>query len=235
MIRRFERHEGQRPGDEMNRHRILIVEDEPNVRLVFRMALESSDYRITVAADGEAALAWLAQEHFDVVLLDLQMPGTGGMDVLARLRERRDNTPVVIISAHDRVPNVVQAMKLGAIDFLAKPLTPDALRRAVAEVLARQEEGDPTGKFEQGAGRPRSLLMSAKCALNHRLFKQAGVLLREAIKEEPRSAEPRYLLGVVREVEGRPEAAAEAYRDALRVDPHFEPAKLHLLKYQGTR
>jgi DNA-binding NtrC family response regulator len=219
----------------MDHYRILIAEDEPNVRLVFRMALESADYRITAAPDGEAALAWLAQEHFDVVLLDLQMPGTGGMEVLARLRERRDNTPVIIVSAHDRAPNVVQAMKLGAIDFLAKPLTPDALRRAVADVLARQEEGDPTGTLEQAAGRPRSLLNSAKCALNQRLFKQAIVLLRQAIKEEPRSAEPRYLLGVIREVDGMPAAAAEAYRDALRVDPHFEPAKLHLMKYQGMR
>jgi cytochrome c-type biogenesis protein CcmH/NrfG len=62
----------------------------------------------------------------------------------------------------------------------------------------------------------------------------AGVLLREVINEEPDSAEPRYLLGVLREVEGKPRAAAEAYRDALRVDPHYEPAKLHLMKYQDA-
>src|SRR5262245_62538094 len=122
--------------------RLLIAEDEPNVRLVFRTALESDDYRVTAAPDGEAALAWLGQERFDVVLLDLQMPGVGGMEVLARLRERGDVTPVVIVSAHDRTPNVVEAMRLGALDFLAKPLTPDALRRAVADVLAREDEGE---------------------------------------------------------------------------------------------
>jgi DNA-binding NtrC family response regulator len=219
----------------MNRsHRVLIVEDEPNVRLVFRTALESDDYRITAAPDGEAALAWLAQEHFDVVLLDLRMPAVGGMEVLARLRERGDDTPVVVVSAHDRAPDVVRAMRLGAIDFLSKPLTPDALRRAVADVLAREDENEG-GASGRAAGRPRNLLTGAKRALNHRLFHRAGVLLREAIKEAPRSAEPRYLLGVLREVEGKPRAAAEAYRDALRVDPDYEPARLHLLKYPGAR
>ena len=62
--------------------RILIVDDEPNVRLVFRTALETSGYSITTAADGEQALKWLANETVDLVLLDLQMPGLSGMDVL---------------------------------------------------------------------------------------------------------------------------------------------------------
>ena len=60
------------------------------------------------------------------------------------------------------------------------------------------------------------------------------MLLREAIKEEPLSAEPRYLLGVLREVEGKSRAAAEAYRDALRIDPKYEPAKLHLMKFSKS-
>jgi cytochrome c-type biogenesis protein CcmH/NrfG len=76
------------------------------------------------------------------------------------------------------------------------------------------------------------MLSSAKRALNHRLFHRAGVLLREAIKESPGSAEPRYLLGLLHEVEGEPGAASNAYRDALRVDPDYEPARLHLLRFQ---
>ena len=60
-------------------------------------------------------------------------------------------------------------------------------------------------------------------------------MLREVIKQEPIAAEPRYLLGVLREVEGKPRAAAEAYRDALRVDPHYEPARLHLMKFLDVR
>jgi DNA-binding response OmpR family regulator len=213
-------------------HRILVVEDEPNVRLVFRTALESNDYAISTAPDGETALMWLEHEHFDLVLLDLQMPGMGGMEALGRLRDQGNDLPVVIISAHDQAPNVVQAMRFGAIDFLPKPLTPEALRRVVADVLARGEEGQNTAEGVGGEKKPRSMLSSAKRALGHRLFHRAGVLLREAIKENPSSAEPCYLLGVLNEVENQPRAASKAYRDALRVDPDYEPARLHLMKYQ---
>jgi DNA-binding NtrC family response regulator len=214
--------------------RVLVVEDEPNVRLVFRTALESNDYSISTAPDGETALMWLGQEHFDLVLLDLQMPGMGGMEMLGRLRDQGNSIPVVIISAHDQAPNVVQAMKLGAIDFLSKPLTPDALRLVVAEVLAR--DGEEAGREGvESKRKPRSMLSSAKLALNHRLFHRAGVLLREAIKEDPGSAESLYLLGLLHEVEGRPRAASEAYRDALRVDPDYEPARLHVLRFPRDR
>lgn len=213
--------------------RVLIVEDEPNVRLVFRTALESEGCRVSTASDGEAALARLGEERFDLVLLDLQLPGMGGMEVLGRLRGERNHVPVVIISAHDQSPNVVEAMKLGAIDFLSKPLTPDSLRRVVADVLARVAEGrDETGAPERPK-KPASMLRSAKRALGHRLFYRARVLLDEAIKEDPVAAEPRYLLGVLNEVENRPKAALTAYRDALRADPDYEPAKLHLLKFKG--
>ena len=120
----------------------MIVEDEPNVRLVFRAALESETYTLTTAEDGETALRWLNQEPYDLVLLDLRMPGIGGMEVLRRLA-RRAAIPVVVITAHDSVANAVEAMKLGAIDFLAKPLTPKALRRMVAEVLAHHPANEP--------------------------------------------------------------------------------------------
>src|SRR5207245_88313 len=91
------------------------------------------------AQDGETALRWLSESHADLVLLDLQMPGMGGMEVLEKLREGGNNVPVAIVTAHGSIPNAVQAMRLGAIDFLAKPLTPEALRKVVAEMLERHE------------------------------------------------------------------------------------------------
>ena len=107
--------------------RVLIVDDEPNVRFVFRTALESSGSRSTRRTSGLAALQRLRESPADVVLLDLQMPGIGGMEVLRRLRDAGDDVPVVIVTAHGSVPDAVAAMRLGAIDFLAKPLTPEAL------------------------------------------------------------------------------------------------------------
>jgi len=118
-------------------NRVMIVEDEPNVRLVFRTALLSNDYVLSTAEDGETALRYLRQEPIDLVLLDLQMPGLDGIGLLRRLRAEGNGVPVVIVTAHGGVRDEVAAKELGAIDFLAKPLTPAALRQVVAEALAQ--------------------------------------------------------------------------------------------------
>jgi DNA-binding response OmpR family regulator len=219
--------------------RILIVEDEPNVRLVFRTALESVDYLLSTAADGETALRWLKKEPFDLVLLDLRMPGMGGMELLRRLRGEGIEVPVVIVSAHDCVPNVVQAMRLGAIDFLPKPLTPDVLRKVVSEVLARH------APRPRGAGATRDvtpgdepsddLLVQAKQALNRREFGEAEESLRRAIATEHHAAEAHYLMGVLHEMRDDRHAAYAAYRAALQADPRFEPARIHLMKFFSDR
>jgi DNA-binding response OmpR family regulator len=214
---------------------ILIVEDEPVVRLVFRTALVCNDYILSTAEDGESALRWLKNERADVVLLDLQMPGMGGMEVLRRLRLAGIEIPVVIVSAHDGVPNVVQAMRLGAIDFLPKPTTPEALRRVVAEVLSRRvNPAPPIGsewKVAPASDGSADVLRLAKAALNRRAFGEAEVALREAIGRDARCAEGYYLLGVLHELRDERHAAYSDYRAALRADPEFEPAKFHLMKY----
>ncbi len=119
--------------------RILIVDDEPNVRLVLATALGSVGYLVVEAEDGRKALELLglAGPRFDLALLDLQMPRMDGMELLSRLREAGIAVPVVILTAHGSIPEAVAAMKHGAIDFLTKPITPEALRRVVAEVIAR--------------------------------------------------------------------------------------------------
>src|SRR5262245_12458335 len=107
--------------------RVLVVDDEPNVRLVFRRTLETDGYRVDEAEDGEAALGLLDRQPFDIILLDLRMPGVGGMELLRCLRDEGVDVPVVIVTAHGTIPDAVEAMRLGAIDFLSKPLTPVAL------------------------------------------------------------------------------------------------------------
>src|SRR2546430_1882324 len=131
---------GHQPMDRTDR--ILIVDDEPNVRLMFRTALEFAGYAVDEAAGGEAALDRLRDGGADLVLLDLQMPEIGGMEVLERLREAGNDVPVAIVTAHGSIPDAVAAMKLGAIDFLTKPLKPGALRKLVGEVLARHAEAE---------------------------------------------------------------------------------------------
>jgi DNA-binding NtrC family response regulator len=215
--------------------RVLIVEDEPNVRLVFRTALESTGLELATAEDGEAALRVLKKAPADMVLLDLQMPNLDGMGLLRRLRAQGDDVPVVIVTAHGDVPHAVEAMKLGALDFLAKPLTPEALRSTVDEVLARHARPRPAEPGAPAApATAAGLLSQAKQDLNRRQFDHAETLLSEAAHGH-RSAEAHYLLGVIHEMRGKPDAAYASYRAALAADPSYEPARLHLMKFYHDR
>ncbi len=126
--------------------RILVVDDESNVRRMFRTALESSRYEVAEARDGAISLADLRDTATDLVLLDLFIPLLNGMETLVRLSEAGHDVPTVIATAPGRILDVVQAMKLGAIDFLVKPVTPDALREVVAELVQRQVLARPSDK-----------------------------------------------------------------------------------------
>jgi DNA-binding response OmpR family regulator len=179
--------------------RILIVDDEPNVRLMLRTALESSGYRVSEAADGQGALEQLERGPFHLMILDLRMPRLDGMATLARLRERGGVTPVVMLTAHGSIPDAVAAMKLGAIDFLTKPITPARLREVVAEVLQRNRApATPAPEGGEASAPPaRSYgfeLARAKRAINHLSFEEAEVLLRDVLAGDPRSREAEDLL-----------------------------------------
>jgi DNA-binding response OmpR family regulator len=230
--------------------RILIVDDEPNVRLVFRTTLESAGYTLDEAADGEAALARVRDGRPDLVLLDLLMPRLDGMATLQRLRDAGFDTPVVIITAHGSIPDAVAAMKLGAIDFLSKPLVPDTLRAVVAEVVRRHAAPDSTRAHAHApaterpttagvaADAPLTLasqfaanMAMAKRALNNRWFDEAEIYLKQAIGLRPDSAEARNLRGVLHELRGEHDASYREYRASLKADHHYEPARHNMLRY----
>jgi DNA-binding response OmpR family regulator len=216
--------------------RILIVDDEPNVRLVFRTALEPLHDEIVTAEDGEAALDELGKSPFDLVLLDLNMPLMGGMDVLRRLREGGNDVPVAIVTAHGSIPNAVEAMKLGAIDVLTKPIAPDVLRRVVSEVLDRHAVRVPTrGEKEPqpvtAAVQLAANMTHAKRTLNRRDFDQAEIYLKQAIALDPGSAEAHNLMGVLHELRNEHDASYREYRAALRADRHYEPANHNMTRY----
>jgi DNA-binding NtrC family response regulator len=183
--------------------RVLIVDDEPNVRLMLETTLSSVGYDVTEAGDGEAALDRLSGKGpgYDLVLLDLLMPRMDGMELLRQLRALGDVIPVVILTAHGSIPEAVEAMKLGAIDFLTKPTTPDALRRVVAEVIERHAvptaPAQPAETSSKPSDRAKQIvfdLARAKRAINRGRFSEAEVLLRDLIALDPRSTEAHDLL-----------------------------------------
>jgi two-component system copper resistance phosphate regulon response regulator CusR len=110
--------------------RILIVEDEPKVANALREGLEGERYEVGVAHTGEDAFFRISTEVFDVVLLDLMLPGRDGLHILRTLRERGVQTPVLILTARDTLEDRLAGLNSGADDYLRKPF-------AFAEVLAR--------------------------------------------------------------------------------------------------
>jgi DNA-binding NtrC family response regulator len=195
--------------------RVLIVDDEPNVRLMLKTTLSSVGYLVTEVGDGQAALDRLSGsgQDVDLILLDLLMPRIDGMELLRRLRALGNIIPVVILTAHGSIPEAVEAMKLGAIDFLTKPTTPDALRRVVAEVIERHAVATatvpPAETGPKPSDRSRQIafdLVRAKRAINRGQFSEAEVLLRELIALDPRSTEAHELLDrllILKEQEAR--------------------------------
>ena len=205
------------------KNRVLIVDDEPNVRLVLRTALGSVGYEVVDAEDGQKALEQLSSggASFDLALLDLQMPRMDGMELLSRLRDAGSAVPVVILTAHGSIPEAVTAMKLGAIDFLTKPITPEALRRVVAEVIARHASSSrETIILEQGPKPPDHAkqvafdLARAKRALNRCQFNEAESVLQEILAHEPGSTEAAVLLKRLRKLkEEEPQGSYRILRD----------------------
>ncbi len=117
---------------------ILLVDDEKNIRLTLSQSLEPLGLPIQTAVNGEEALQKIQEAEFGLLLLDLKMPGMDGMDVLRRVRERWPAMPVIIITAHGTIESAVDAMKIGAVDFIQKPFSPREIRELVTKVLQRE-------------------------------------------------------------------------------------------------
>ena len=102
---------------------VLIVDDEPGVRSALSGVLRDEGYQVDAVESGEACLELLGRQPFDVVVLDVWLPGMDGLATLTRMRERQVDAQVVIISGHGNVESAVRAIKMGAFDFVEKPLS----------------------------------------------------------------------------------------------------------------
>jgi DNA-binding response OmpR family regulator len=210
---------------------IIVVDDEPNVRLGYRITLETEGFAVHEANGPAQALEAFDEQTFDLAILDMRMPEMDGLDLLAAMRERGLNTPTVIITAYGDVPHAVKAMKLGAIDFLQKPLTPEQLRALVAEVIARHEmlatmDLPPVSlKYRVEGG---FHLLAAKRAINNRDFNTAREHLTEALKQNDYVIEVHNLLGVLSEMNEDYDTARKCYGRAIAVNSKYEPAQQNM-------
>jgi len=121
--------------------RILIVEDEKRIQDFLSRGLESAGYAVDVAADGTTAIDLVHSTEYDLIILDLMLPDMDGLSVLQKIRNRKVNPPVLILSARDAVDDRVKGLELGADDYLTKPF---AFVELLARVRARLRRGQPT-------------------------------------------------------------------------------------------
>ncbi len=124
---------------------ILVVDDDDRIRVLLRRYLAETGYRVTAAAHAAAADRLIGSVDFDLVILDIMMPGQSGLAFLSQIREAGDTTPVVLLTARDGVEDRLEGLKRGADDYLPKPFEPEELALRIAAILRRARETDRGG------------------------------------------------------------------------------------------
>jgi len=116
--------------------KVLVVDDEPVVGRSCLRTLAEDGHSVSIALNGEEALSMIQSDCYDVALLDLKIPGSGGLDVLRSIRKASPRTEVVVITGYPSIDNAKESMRLGAFAFVSKPFLPQTLRTVVCQVLA---------------------------------------------------------------------------------------------------
>ena len=117
--------------------RCLIAEDEPQLREQLERELRAAGYTVDAVDNGPEALFQIEEFQYSIAILDLGLPGFGGLDVIEQCRKQGNKTPIVVLTARTRVQQVVEALEAGADDYLKKPVDPDELLAHIAAVLRR--------------------------------------------------------------------------------------------------
>lgn len=128
--------------------RVLVVDDEPTSREVIRLGLENQNCETMTAHDAASAIALLSEQQFHAVVTDKNMPGTehateGGLDVIKFAKEANPACAVIMVTAFSTVDSAIEAMRLGAFDYLSKPVRPQDIKKKLARILSYQQTLNP--------------------------------------------------------------------------------------------
>ena len=197
--------------------RVLVVEDEQKVANALREGLEGERYEVVVERTGEGAFFRLNTETFDVILLDLMLPGRDGLQILGTLRERGVKTPVLVLTARDTLEDRVTGLDRGADDYLVKPF-------AFAEVLARIRALVRRGRVAEAR---RLAVGDLEVDLVTRKIARAG----EAVELTVREFELlEYLLRHQGQVVSREALAREVWKETARTTPLDNVIDVHIAR-----
>ncbi|MFP8875182.1 MAG: sigma-54 dependent transcriptional regulator [Myxococcota bacterium] len=194
--------------------RVLVADDEESIRFVLRQALESAGHNVDEVADGPSALEHLETNTYDLAFLDIRMPEPGGIELLEILRASAIQTAAVIITAHERMEYAVEAMKLGALDYLVKPFS-------ISEATALAEKALRTRSLEQEVRKLRREVGTQPNTAEQRLVGRSAALL-EVFKTVGKVADSNVAVLVTGESGTGKELVAKAiHRASSRSDAPF--------------
>jgi len=205
----------------MTTPRVLIVDDERNIRLTLKHALKAIGLEADAVFRGEEAFQALTERTYAAMILDLRLPGMDGLSVLRQVSERYAGMKVIIITAYGTLEAVIEAMKLGAVDFLQKPFEPSEVREIVSRVLALPEGGPTAFTYDD-------YLEQARKSIAARRFSAAFVYVHKAVFVNAARPEAFNLLGGLYEVRDQRKDALTYYQTAREIDPTYAPAQQNL-------
>jgi DNA-binding response OmpR family regulator len=186
--------------------RILVVDDEPSIRYFVEETLTDEGYQVVCVDSGEAALACIETQTFDLALIDLRLPGVGGIDVLTSLRRHSPDTTIIVLTAHASLDTAVEALRQGAHDYLFKPCEPDQLRASVRSGLVKR----------QRELRQQKVLTRLEQTLNDNLTDVLATAFERAIAPSPISESAQEQKQLPR----RSRLAIDCARHAVTLDDH---------------
>jgi len=197
--------------------RVLVADDEANIRKTLSLVLQAAGHTVDVAGDGDEALSLCRDYHPDIAFVDLHMPKMEGLEVLSHIRAISPKTAVVIITAYGTASNAVEAMKLGAVDFIQKPFDPKAIEVLAQEILFRKQL--------TAIGSCDDFLHLAELARERNARIEARGYLKAAMTRDLTRPEPYYWLGFMAESEGDKRMALQYYYMSVDAGHNYEPAR----------
>lgn len=175
--------------------RLLVVEDEKRMAQLLKKALEEEGYAVAIASDGSSGFEMASASDFDLILLDIMLPGIDGFEVAKRLRANGGRTPILMLTARDATPDIVQGLDLGADDYLTKPFSFEVLLARLRALLwrgpvsqpARLQVGtlelDPAAHEVTKNGKPVNLTRTEFLLLEHLMRRAGQVIPRDNLIE----------------------------------------------------
>jgi DNA-binding response OmpR family regulator len=147
-------------GEGSRQYNLLIVDDEPDICFIMERALAQPNYHVESVGTGNDAIRLLAQKSFQVILLDLHMAPVNGLQVLTELRAYNQETEVIILTGHSDIESAIEALRLGAFDYLIKPVQPDIVRQRVANALKRYDQNMYKARLREQIANLQSTLLA---------------------------------------------------------------------------